>query len=47
MDPVKVVVVDMGVDSFDEFPGSIKTIDIAKFIFEMTKERFLVPILPG
>lgn len=46
MNPVEVVVVDLGVNSLNEFPGSIKTINIAKFIFEMTKEGFFVSVLP-
>src|SRR3990167_9170729 len=47
MDSVKIVVMNLDVDFLDEFPGSFKTIDVSKFILEMTKEGFFVAILPG
>lgn len=46
MNPIKVVVVDLRVDFLDECPGSIKPVDVSKFILEMTKEGFFVAVLP-
>lgn len=46
MDPLIVVVVYLGVDLLNELACRIEAFDLSKLILEVTKERFLVAVLP-
>ena len=46
MDPLGVVIMDVGINSFQHVPLGVKAIELAEFVLEATKERLTISVLP-